>query len=173
MMRDSPRAGLEGAHEGAAGWPEERTLLGMLRAATVGAHGEARARIGLPSSIADRSSAALCVRRFQCFASPLDARLRQFGRRTGVAGDEAGMPAPREALPHLPTAAHLLGGLYALVVFAPELGLVSCEAEDTWDRVDQHGLERLGGVPLVAEGANRTLIAIGRWMDARHWRAAV
>ena len=175
-------------------------LSSRLRVATDQVRAQAEARIGLAGPVAEWPAA--CLLRAQSFYRPLEARLVGFGHWSGLeiefAGlsqlarlDEAlealaaGMPkapdAPREALPHLPTFAHALGGLYAMATFSPGMEPAGCpvfgcfgETGKTWrllEGLDFYGVERPESVPLVIEGAERTFVAIGRWMDARHWYA--
>ena len=166
------------------------TLASRLRAATDGARQEAAARAGLPGSVADRGGASLCLWRFRGLHGSLRQRLLSFNQwaslraDTGLLslawGDAASATAPQEALPHLPTFAHALGGFYALADFIPSVtgqddAVDAASGLGAAGRLDvslgRYGQERPGEVSLVIEGAERTFVAIGRWMDVRHWCA--
>ena len=71
-------------------------------------------------------------------------------------------------------------GFYALADFIPSVtgrddAVDAASGLGTAGRLDvslgRYGQERPGEVSLVIEGAERTFVAIGRWMDVRHWCA--
>lgn len=193
--------------------PAGELLSSRLRMATAEARRQAEERLGLPGAVAERAGVVACLRRFRGLCHPLEARLQGFKQWAGLGIDLAGLSqavrldgdlealepglaaslaaslaAPREALPHLPTFAHAVGGLYALATFmhdaATDLGRagpdaagagrlpVLTEPVDIWrlrDNLDQYGLEWPGNISLAIEGGQRSFVAIGRWMDVRHW----
>ncbi len=189
-------------------------LSSRLRVATADVRQQAEERLGPPGSVADRTDLVACLRRFQGLYGPLEARLQGFKQWGGAGIDLTGLSeavrlaadlealapgvaappaAPREALPHLPTFAHAVGGLYALATFIDDSApfgragagagagatgrcFATGEAGDVWrlrDSLDQYGLEWPGGGSLGIGGGQRCFVAIGRWMDARHWRVRV